>query len=168
MVTRTRSPSQAPPDNRKTRKPRSRSVGSRRGGLLRLPLAGKSLGFGYLHGVHFACHCVTGPEGLVAGLHFEGLVACCREAEPFVCLDVILWYAFAIPVHHGEIELCLGIALVGSLAKPFCGSARIPRHALAIGIDHAEPELGLGAALIRGLGIPLCGLWKVLRKAFAA
>ncbi len=54
-------------------------------------------------------------------------------------------------VHDAEVDLGVGIALLGRLAVPFHCLAIVLRHALAFVVRETEGELGSGKALLGGL-----------------
>src|ERR1700722_10044162 len=85
----------------------------------------------------------------------------CRQAQPHMRLDIILW-AQAVGIHESEVELRQGQALVGGEAKPFDGVGIVLRSAFAIPRHDAEIELGRGVALVSGEMIPFQRLAVVL------
>ena len=68
-------------------------------------------------------------RGIVSARH--------RQVEPHMSADIVLRHSLAVGVHHAEVVLRAGVALVGSLAKPCDGLRVILGHSLAIGISQA-------------------------------
>ena len=54
-----------------------------------------------------------------------------REIEPEIRFGVVLRDALALAVHRAQAKLCIGIALVGSLAEPDGRLWIVSRYALA-------------------------------------
>ena len=66
-----------------------------------------------------------------------------------------------------EVELGIGVTLLGGQTEPAHSFGLVLENALALGVPETEKVLGAGEALLGGLAIPLYGLGIVLWHALA-
>ena len=87
---------------------------------------------------------------------FEGplLEAPVDQLEPVIGLAEILAHAETLAVHEAQVELSLGVSLLGRLPEPRCGLAEVQAHFFAQEAHAAQAE-------------PLDDLLSALRYFFA-
>src|SRR6185503_17951451 len=126
-----------------------------------VPFPGKLARFLDLLLAHLGGDTLAVLLGLLALLLFRGRISGSREAEPLMGLHIVLGRAARSAVHDAEIDLSVGIALLGGAAIPLDRLAVVTRDALAVRVHETEETLGLHVALVRGHAEPLRGLGQV-------
>ena len=89
------------------------------------------------------------------------------QTKPLQGFLVVLGNAFAVGIHHPEVELGCGVSLICGQAEPLHRFPVVLGNAFAVGIHHPEVELGCGVSLICGQAEPLHRFPVVLGDALA-
>src|SRR5271157_2737003 len=88
-----------------------------------------------------------------------------REVYPHMCLHIVLRHAFAVRIHHAEVELSVSVSLFGGFTVPADSLRPVLRHARPPEMHEAEVELSVSISLFGGFTVPADSLGPVLRHA---
>lgn len=91
----------------------------------------------------------------------------CRSAQPFLSSDFIAGYTLASPVHGGEHELSVSMALPSRSTKEIECLLVVHRHSLSVKVDLGKQRLRVGDAACRGKLAPMLRGGIVLSDAVA-